>query len=56
MHKGDNYSADFNADEKKDTMPHLRSVEVVAADKKHGAYRPRMNVVFDEQIDNGKED
>jgi ethanolamine utilization cobalamin adenosyltransferase len=46
MNKGENYQADFNADEKKDTMPHIRSKEVVKADHKHSAYRPRMNAIY----------
>lgn len=61
MDKKDDYQADFNEDEKKDMAP-LRTEEVKAADEKHGAYRPRMNTVFNKEADtqfkegNGSED
>lgn len=55
MHKGDNYMKDMNNDERRDdagnVSEYLRSRDVVAADGEHGAYRPRMNTVFNKHSD-----
>jgi hypothetical protein len=55
MHKHDNYLKDMNKDEKRDdagnVSEHIRSHDVVAADAEHGAYRPRMNTVFNKHTD-----
>lgn len=55
MHKGDNYFKEMNHDEKRDdagnVSAHIRSHDVMAADNEHGAYRPRMNTVFNKHSD-----
>lgn len=55
MNKGDNYHKDMNKDQRRDDAGNhsndLRTRDVLSADGTHGAYRPRMNTIFNKGHD-----